>query len=67
MRKLNLLAAALVVFGAGSLTAPAGATAVPVPTQIVPEALWGYCCTAQGVKCCSRGGCEVNAGGCVRL
>lgn len=67
MRKIDIIAACVALIGAASFAAPPTASATYRPPPVLDEELWGYCCTAQNVRCCSRNGCEINDSGCVRL
>jgi hypothetical protein len=66
MRKIDLVAACVAFVGAASVLGPQRASATDFSPEL-KEAVWGYCCTAARMKCCSRGGCEIDASGCVRL
>jgi hypothetical protein len=66
MRTLNLLAGGVALLGAAALFSPGPASATYRPDPVVEELL-GYCCTTQGMRCCSRNGCEISGGECKRL
>lgn len=63
MRKINLLAAAITVCGAGMLFAMPASASIPLP-----DLTWfKYCCKNADAYCCSRNGCEISSSGCTRL
>jgi hypothetical protein len=63
MRKINLMAAAVILGGAtASFATPASAY------FWVPDGkLFWYCCKSPDAVCCSSGGCQVDATGCTKL
>jgi hypothetical protein len=63
MRKIDMVAAAIAVCGAGILhSTPASAT------YYVPDGkIFQYCCRSADAVCCSFRGCEISSSGCTRL
>ncbi len=65
MRRLDLLAACIAVIGSSALITPPPAIAAAPP--VIDDGIWGYCCTAEAVRCCYRSGCEVSQGECKKV
>jgi hypothetical protein len=62
-RRLNLLAASVIVAGISTLAAPRPAHA----TYVNPIRTWGvtYCCTTGSNTCCGNYGCMTKEGACL--